>query len=375
MTMNKQSENKRLKARFFKDRSALYKGTRVVYEGNVYGDGHYTAGSIDVTVSTSATQNIGKVVTSNAEDTGETENADVGGNKIGNVTIFESTEEQHQVSRTTFDAFRDGKDIKFYEHFASPSFRPMVRVNSPIFYEDEESSKINHDLIVHEFGFGIFYKTVDEAGNYIAYQDYESVSPINILSGNFIGYPYTQKGNDSLGHYVNPMHPGRDGAIDVFDVRNSIPDASISDIQFKGARGDYQGGGIESNRAGSTILFDYFSINSNASKPYIDAQDVIFSNSDFPAVGVTGSSGRVKSLEGFVTLERSKLMPFNETYDPLSDSYSFASTQNYMQNFLSASRNSISNTGTRFKSATNGLIFGESNALGTDSIAFGGLKK
>ena len=86
-------------------------------------------------------------------------------------------------------------------------------------------------------------------------------------------------------------------------------------------------------------------------------------------------SGRVKSLEGFVTLERSKLKPFNETYDPLTSSYSFASTQNYMQNFLSSSRNTISNIGTRFKSTTNGLIFGESNALGTDSIAFGGLKK
>ncbi len=375
MTVNKQSENKRLKARFFKDRPALYKGTRVVYEGNVYDDGHYTTGSIDISVSTGATQNIGKIVTSNEEDFRETEDTDVGGNKIGNVTIFEPTEEQHQVTRTTFDAFRDGKDIKFYEHFASPSFRPMIRVNSPIFYEDEESSKISHDLIVHEFGFGIFYKTVDENGSYIPYQDYEPILPINILSGNFIGYPFTQKGNDSLNHYVNPMHPGRDGAIDVFDVRNSIPDTSITDRQLKGARGDYQGGGIESNRAGSTVLFDYFSISSNVNKPYVDAQDVIFSNSDFPAVGITGSSGRFKSLEGFVTMERSKLKPFNETYDPLSDSYSFASTQNYMQNFLSSSRNTISNTGTRFKSSTNGLIFGESNALGTDSIAFGGLKK
>ena len=71
MTMNKQSESKRLKARFFKDRPALYKGTRVVYEGNVYGDGHYTAGSIDISVSTSATQNIGKVATSNEENTSE----------------------------------------------------------------------------------------------------------------------------------------------------------------------------------------------------------------------------------------------------------------------------------------------------------------
>ena len=35
----------------------------------------------------------------------------------------------------------------------------------------------------------------------------------------------------------------------------------------------------------------------------------------------------------------------------------------------------MSEIGTRFKSATCGLQFGESNVLGTDSIAFGGLKK
>lgn len=46
-----------------------------------------------------------------------------------------------------------------------------------------------------------------------------------------------------------------------------------------------------------------------------------------------------------------------------------------MDAFLSSSRNRISEIGTRFKSTTCGLIYGESNAFGTDSIAFGGLKK
>ena len=35
----------------------------------------------------------------------------------------------------------------------------------------------------------------------------------------------------------------------------------------------------------------------------------------------------------------------------------------------------MSDVGTRFKSGNCGLQFGESNPLGTDSIAFGGLKK
>ena len=65
--------------------------------------------------------------------------------------------------------------------------------------------------------------------------------------------------------------------------------------------------------------------------------------------------------------------PFRDGVDYLRSSYKFKTVD--MENFLSSSRNSISEIGTRFKSTTCGLIYGESNLLGTDSIAFGGLKK
>ena len=69
------------------------------------------------------------------------------------------------------------------------------------------------------------------------------------------------------------------------------------------------------------------------------------------------------------------LAPFIETTDYITGSYAFAQGEVSMLNFLSSSRERMSEIGTRFKSSTCGLIFGESNKLGTDSIAFGGLKK
>jgi hypothetical protein len=69
------------------------------------------------------------------------------------------------------------------------------------------------------------------------------------------------------------------------------------------------------------------------------------------------------------------LTPFFEDVNHIEGSYEFAANNRTMINFLSSSRNRMSEIGSRFKSSTCGLIFGESNILGTDSIAFGGLKK
>ena len=55
--------------------------------------------------------------------------------------------------------------------------------------------------------------------------------------------------------------------------------------------------------------------------------------------------------------------------------YSLFSDLSQKNNFLSGSDRNKSIIGEKFKSSTCGLIFGESNILGTDSIAFGGLKK
>ena len=106
---------------------------------------------------------------------------------------------------------------------------------------------------------------------------------------------------------------------------------------------------------------------------FADSQDTQFSKFDFPKSGLTGSSGYKLSLPGFIDDRKYISAPYDDTTDHISGSYSFRTSA--MQNFLSGSRNGMSEIGTRFKSSTCGLIFGESNKLGTDSIAFGGFKK
>ena len=173
--------------------------------------------------------------------------------------------------------------------------------------------------------------------------------------------------------YLDPSSPGLDGAIDVFEVRHSLSNLSTSDIRVYGCHGDYQGGDIEINKKGSTIIDSKYELNAKTNAQFLDSQETEFGSFSFPQIGVTGSSGYKFPLPGFIDDSKYTSAPFDEGADYLSGSYSFKTSA--MVNFLTSSRNTISEIGTRFKSTTCGLIYGESNSLGTDSIAFGGLKK
>ena len=78
--------------------------------------------------------------------------------------------------------------------------------------------------------------------------------------------------------------------------------------------------------------------------------------------------------DGFLNDDRYIMSPFNDSIDYFTGSYDFKSGVG-LSDFLSGSIRNLSEIGSRFKSSTCGVVFGESNVLGTDSIAFGGLKK
>ena len=70
--------------------------------------------------------------------------------------------------------------------------------------------------------------------------------------------------------------------------------------------------------------------------------------------------------------------PFNDAVNYFTGSYDFMTSlqsSELLRNNTTASFQEMSSIGTRFKSATCGFSFGESNAWGTDSIAFGGFLK
>jgi len=338
----------------------------------------YITSSIPSVAITDATRRIGTFLSKSLLEPKEYETTDlVGGVRFNSVTLFgngDATEDE--INNAVFNGFRSGKNIKDFIHFGgATNVRPMIRISPEGFFEESFGDRINHYASFNNFGMGENYKTVNESFEFIPFADFGKLIPKDLMGKSSVfAYPFVHDDIRNLEHYSDPSSPASDGAIDVFEVRASLTNTAISDIGVYGCRGSYQGGGIEANKKGGITISNKFEVDKVSNEVFLDSQEVEFGGHEFPRVGVTGSSGYKFALPGFVDLDSQYLLsPFDDSQDYLSGSYSFQN--NLITNFLSSSRNRISEVGTRFKSATNGLIFGESNALGTDSIAFGGLKK
>jgi len=356
----------------FSDRPGDVKNSNLIYTGSVTVDGKYVVGDIPSNVFTSPMQRLGKTIgvpKPNLTPTDREENG-VGGIKFETVTVFGDLEPEAQITLRSLDGYRVGKNIKSYDHFASPVFRPIIRISPEGFFEEDTSGVVNHYASLNSFGFGQSYKTVNEDYELIPFNDFGKLDPVKLITeGENLAYPIVYKGTNNIEHYTDPSHPASDGAIDVFDVRSYMTTMSPSDIHIHGIKGDYQGGGIEDVRAGSKKIDSKHEISGKRThSTFLDSQEIAFSEYNFSAVGkTTNLANRKFAYPGFVTVEKETMSPFSEenTYGE----------NNSTDSFLLGKIDNVSEIGTRFKSATNGLIFGESNPLGTDSIAFGGLKK
>ena len=368
-------------SRFVLDRPGSGTRSSIVYDTSGAINTYVTA-SLSQSMSTSATARIGLNVVRNTIPSRSFESTGVGGKKIGVVTLFNVEETINEGNDTrNLDAFRSGKNIKTYKHFASNVFRPMIRVSPESFFEEEKGDIINHYASFNSFGFGLFYKTVDENYKLIPVQDFSELIAKDLVGKQTTtAYPFVFNNKINYEQFLDPSHPHNDGAIDVFEVRRSIANLSTSDIRIHGFKTDLMAGGITDNKKGGTLIESKIDLNQskiNTVSLYDDAQDVLFGNVQFSTRTGKGvvAHDKVFPLPGYVDPGQYELSPFFEDIDYITGSYDFAENNNDMNNFLSSSRNRISEIGSRFKSSTCGLIFGESNPLGTDSIAFGGLKK
>jgi len=311
----------------------------------------------------------------------------VGGARILNVILPVGLDETNfqngneQMNMRHLDTFRTGKNIKSYKHFSSQVFRPMIRMNVASFYEDDSSDVVNHGMYNTSYGMGFEYKTIDENYKLMPVKDFSQLIPKQLVGKKSVtAYPFVHTNRENFEQFTDPSHPSTAGSIDVFEVRRSIANLSNSDIQIYGVKSDFLGGGITQNKKGSIPIESRFEINKSSQiEIYLDSEEKIFTEARFKTRGVRLNAANlpvnVMSQPGFLNDDRYVLTAFSDTTDHITGSYSFVSSISDTQSFLSSSRNRISAIGSRFKSATNGLIFGESNPLGTDSIAFGGLKK
>tara|TARA_B100001093_G_scaffold514585_1_gene588943 strand:- start:31753 stop:32847 length:1095 start_codon:yes stop_codon:yes gene_type:complete len=331
---------------------------------------------ISGTMSPAAIARLGVAVVSETPVSRSYENAGVGGVRLGNVTVYENGEPAEQIDMRHFDIFRTGKNIKLFKHFGVQCGSPMVRISPEGFFEENTPNVINHQMQFNSFGMGLNYKTVDENYVFIPFVDFSQVVAADAVSGSVAAYPFVHDRHRNIDHYMDPSKPKHDGAIDTFEVRSSLTNLSVSDIMLFGAKSSFAGGGIDQAQKGGVAIANKFEITKpeEGREIFDDSQETMFSGVNFKKRGVnTSLSENMFPLPGFVDNSRYKLSPFKENVDYISGSYTFATSN--MNDFLSSSRNSIGDLGTRFKSATCGLVFNESNKYGTDSIAFGGLKK
>lgn len=363
--------NNALDRRHFEDLPTEAIPDRLIYSGS----GYITA-SI---AASSATQRIGAVKISNADlvVSRSYEALGIGGNRIGGVVVFENGEPLEQVDQAYFDANREGKNIVFFKDYANvPKIKPIIRVSPTSFYQDSENEIMNHFGDFEGYGFGKEYLTLDENEQLIPFKDFSKLVPKSLVgTPSTSGYPIVHDARENFVQYLDPSSTGLNGAIDFFGTRRSLADNSFDDINVKGMFGSLQGGGIDGSKKGSTLIDDKREFDSGRNEMFLDSQEVQFSDIRFPLVGVSGSaSNYLLAQEGFLKDDRYVSPPFKEEIAYFTGSYDFKSNVS-LESFLSGSRRTVSEVGSRFKSSTCGLVFGESNVLGTDSIAFGGMKK
>jgi len=310
---------------------------------------------------------------------GELTDLTVGGSRIGRVTIV--GEEENNVSSQQniekYDGQRQGKNMQNFEQF-SKTLMPIIRISPDSFFSYD--NVFNHNYGSEYFGYGLEFKIFDDNFTVIPFQDFGKLVPKDLLGKTQVeGYPIVTDLVKTFEQFVNPSDPGFNGAIDVFHVRTSIID-SIYDYLPTGIKGEYMGASVERNQRGAVEILDVKEVkDKNQFVFYEDLQELEFGSFNFPSSSYNTSqaSGYKFALPNMMNQNLSIANPYiDESYfSQQTENYSLFSDLSQKNNFLSGSDRNKSIIGERFKSSTCGLIFGESNILGTDSIAFGGLKK
>ena len=183
--------------------------------------------------------------------------------------------------------------------------------------------------------------------------------------------------------FVNP--DTLDGAIEVFEIRESFANTSISDIKIKGIKGSMTNENFYAYGQGAAPIDNKFEIDQASNSVFEDAQDVLYSGTSFdPRVGYTMTGSF--AMESPVPDEDRQMSPFTEAKEDRSIMF-----RDHLRNFIGSSYTGtisseriIPELGTRFRAAGRGFINSPNYVImstgsfvnpGTDSIAFAGLRR
>ena len=328
---------------------------------------------------TAASSRIGTSIEIQETVTRSIEIPDVGSSISDTVTMLGDGE-----TILDFDANRQGKNVKNLIHFSRMNL-PLISVNR----EQMASSRnqINHVSAFNLFGMPKLFKSYDENKKVsIPFEDFPGrLDPVAYVSaGTYImQYMILTDLTRDIDKFVNP--DTLDGAIEVFEIRESFANTSISDIKIKGIKGSMTNENFYAYGQGAAPIDNKFEIDQASNSVFEDAQDVLYSGTSFdPRVGYTMTGSF--AMESPVPDEDRQMSPFTEAKEDRSIMF-----RDHLRNFIGSSYNGtisseriIPELGTRFRAAGRGFINSPNYVImstgsfvnpGTDSIAFTGLRR
>lgn len=324
--------------------------------------------------STPASLRIGTNVERTTENTKDYEITDTGGVKVGSVTLL-----GENVTVADFDSNRAGKNVTDIIQFGRMNV-PHISVNRENFLTTK--NHVNHVAAFNNYGIPKLFKTYDKNNKTaIPFEDFPGIlDPVAFVSaGNYVlQYMIITDLTRNIDKFIDP--DDMNGSIEVFEIRDSFANTSISDIMIKGFKGSMPNENFYAYGQGAAPIETKFEIDQVSNSIFEDAQDVLYSDVTFsPREGhsVSGSFAQ----EAPVPDEKRIMSPFVESSGDRKISFA-----NRIRDFIGteysgsiASERQVPELGTRFRSSNAGFIGSPNYVIiaedrfvnaGTDSIAF-----
>lgn len=329
--------------------------------------------------STPASLRIGTNVERTAESTKNYEITDTGGVKVGPATLL-----GENVTVADFDSNRAGKNVNDIIQFGRMNV-PHVSVNRENFLTSK--NHVNHVAAFNNYGIPKLFKSYDKVNRTaIPFEDFPGIlDPVAFVkAGDYVlQYMIITDLTRDIDKFIDP--DDMNGAIEVFEIRDSFANTGITDIMIKGFKGSMSNENFYAYGQGASPIETKFEIDQASNSIFEDSQDVLYAEVKFsPREGYSVSGSFAQAAP--VPDEKRIMSPFVESSGDRK-----ISLANRLRDFIGndytgdvASERQVPELGTRFRSSNTGFIGAPNYVIiaedrfinaGTDSIAFTGMNK
>lgn len=316
-----------------------------------------------------------------------------GGSRIGKVTVFtEGLAVDH------FDAYRQGKNIQNLNQFAK-SLLPQLTVNRSIMISNKNT--FNYRVQQIEYGQSSLHETYDTfKKKFIPFEDFPGkLNPVDLIeAGDYIlQYMIITDLTKDMNQFVNPDN--LDGVIEVFEIRESFANTSLSDLRIKGIKASMPNENYFETGHGAAPISNRYETKQMTYSFFEDSSETLFTNTAlFPNKIGTPIATASFALPGFVAEPDRKMFPYSEAGPDITNQY-----QRHLRDFVETVPHPVGSPftgsigrlfatpelGTRFRSSNSGFIMTPNYSKitgvsfadevvtnpGTDSIAFIGTSR